>query len=1218
MLAAFERSQAAVYTSQDQLSNLLNQAEARAVELATVAAISRQITRIFDVDVLPWEASRLIKGLFSFYHVHIYLLEGNKLKLVAGEGEIGRQLVKQGLVIPVDAPKSLVARAARSHEPLLINDVSQEPDFLFNDLLAATRSELAIPMIVAGELVGVMNIEDDQIGRFTLDDAHIQSTLAAQVAIAIHNARLFAENNRRLAIIENTSSLIALADMETYGPLYINPAGLKLLGLEHVEDFFSRPILASYPAEAQVRLNEEAMPAVRTEGLWRGENEILRADGSVTPVEQTIFAIPDKNGQPRDLATIMTDITARRQAEQALRTANRAYRVLSDCNQAMVRATDEDQLLGEVCTIMVSTGHYRFAWVNYLNGTNRPYTMHPAARAGYEEGYLDAIKTLRLNDPDLPLGPSQRAVRSKQPQIVRDISTDPLYVPWREATLARGYRSMIALPLTVDEQPFGSLNIYAAEPNAFDDQEIMLLIELASDLAYGIVTLRTRLERRRALEQLQEANARLEKRQGELLALQEIAHGLISTLDLRQIYEVIYREVAQRLLGAQHLLIALYDPVHEQIVCDFAVIDGVPSDATQLPPMPFGTGPNSETIRTRQPRIVALPTQHNKLTLPGTYIRVGNHGTTNSQSSLYLPLLSGDTVLGVLNIQHNDADAFQDTDMKLLMIVANQAAVAIHNAQLYRAEHHQREFAEALSQLATMLTGPLSLEQVVNLVLDHIHQVVPHDAANIMLIDADERHGYIVGARGYEAHGGKDEHLIPLMYLDDVEAGQAVIINDTTADQRWVDLPQDRWIRAYLGTPIHLGEQMVGILNLDSATPGTFTAAHAARVQAFADQASLAIRSTKLFERVQRHAAELEQRVQERTQEVEQQRGQLQAILDSMGEGVIYDEKLTVKYINRALTQLTGYSPDDFMAHAYLEPLCQSIQPLDEYCHLIQTIYDVVDTKSIWRGESRLQRRDGSVFDAALTVTSVRNTAGQIVGAVTVIRDISQEKALQEQRVRFIANASHELRTPLANIKTRLYLLLRQPEKAEQHHQILSQVADNMAELVENLLDVSRFERGVIPLNRRVTVLQDLVQSVTEIQQVEAENKKIGLEVLLSPVPLRVVVDSRRIMQVINNLVCNAINYTSEGGCIKVELVPEGQQAVLRVSDTGIGIEPDLIAHVFEPFFRADEKATVGTGLGLTIAREIVQLHGGQLTVESTRGQGSVFTMTLNVLAENG
>ncbi|RPI95681.1 MAG: GAF domain-containing protein, partial [Chloroflexi bacterium] len=295
---------------------------------------------------------------------------------------------------------------------------------------------------------------------------------------------------------------------------------------------------------------------------------------------------------------------------------------MSDCNQAMVRAVDEEHLLREVCAILVSTGHYRFAWVNYLDGGDGPYTSHPAAQAGYDDGYLDAIRAIRREHPDLPPGPSRRAVRANQPQIVRDISTDPLYIPWREATLARGYRSMIALPLAVNQQPFGALNIYATEPNAFDDQEIMLLVELASDLAYGIVALRTRLERRQALEQLQEANARLEKRHTELLALQEIAHALISTLDLQQIYEVMYREVAQRLLGAQHLLIALYDAAHGQIVCDFAVIDGVPYDAAQLPPVPFGTGPNSETIRTRQPRIVVLPTEHNTVTLPGTYTRV--------------------------------------------------------------------------------------------------------------------------------------------------------------------------------------------------------------------------------------------------------------------------------------------------------------------------------------------------------------------------------------------------------------------------------------------------------------------------------------------------------------------------------------------------------------------------------------------------------------------
>ncbi|RPI95680.1 MAG: PAS domain S-box protein, partial [Chloroflexi bacterium] len=248
---------------------------------------------------------------------HIYLLDSDRLKLVAGEGDIGRLLVERELAIPLDNPHSLVARAARSRETVLINDVSQEPDFMFNDLLADTRSELAIPMIVAGDLVGVLNIEDDQIGRFTPDDAHIQTVLAAQVAIAINNARLFAENTRRLAIIENSNDCIALADMKMLTPLYINPAGLEQLGYKRAEDFLARPIQASYPPGALARLLYEALPTVQSAGLWRGENEVLRADGTLMPVEQTIFAIRDKNGQPRDLATILTDITARRQAELA-------------------------------------------------------------------------------------------------------------------------------------------------------------------------------------------------------------------------------------------------------------------------------------------------------------------------------------------------------------------------------------------------------------------------------------------------------------------------------------------------------------------------------------------------------------------------------------------------------------------------------------------------------------------------------------------------------------------------------------------------------------------------------------------------------------------------------------------------------------------------------------------------------------------------------------
>jgi signal transduction histidine kinase len=120
----------------------------------------------------------------------------------------------------------------------------------------------------------------------------------------------------------------------------------------------------------------------------------------------------------------------------------------------------------------------------------------------------------------------------------------------------------------------------------------------------------------------------------------------------------------------------------------------------------------------------------------------------------------------------------------------------------------------------------------------------------------------------------------------------------------------------------------------------------------------------------------------------------------------------------------------------------------------------------------------------------------------------------------------------------------------------------------------------------------------------------------LHPVLLVAYVDPQRMIQVITNLVGNAINYTSEGGQITVELETEGRRAVLRVRDTGIGIAPAMVEHIFEPFFRAEERAAIGTGLGLTITREIVLLHGGEIDVESEVGQGSTFTVKIDLLAE--
>jgi signal transduction histidine kinase len=237
---------------------------------------------------------------------------------------------------------------------------------------------------------------------------------------------------------------------------------------------------------------------------------------------------------------------------------------------------------------------------------------------------------------------------------------------------------------------------------------------------------------------------------------------------------------------------------------------------------------------------------------------------------------------------------------------------------------------------------------------------------------------------------------------------------------------------------------------------------------------------------------------------------------------------------------------------------------------------------------------------------------GASAGAVTVIRDISQEKRLEAQKARFIATASHELRTPLANIKTRLYLMRRQPDKADSHLEVVEYVTDRMRELVEDLLDVSRFEHGIISLVHRPVVLQDLAEYVVQIQRSEADEKSIDVRVIGPGEPVVVSGDASRLTQVITNLITNAINYTPVGGRVevRVEAISE-KAAALHVEDTGIGIPAEMLPHIFKPFFRASDFHG-GTGLGLSIAREIVELHQGRIEVVSTEGKGTCFSVYLD------
>ncbi|MBU2497677.1 MAG: GAF domain-containing protein, partial [Proteobacteria bacterium] len=194
------------------------------------------------------------------------------------------------------------------------------------------------------------------------------------------------------------------------------------------------------------------------------------------------------------------DITECKRAHEELQKVNRALKVLRECSHAMVHASEETTFLNEVVKIIVHSGGYRLAWVGFAE-QDEEKRVRPVAQAGIEDGYLDTVE-ISWADNERGQGPTGTAIRTGKPSVCTNMLADPKYAPWRAEAVARGYASSIALPLLVGGQAIGALNIYATEEDAFDPEEVKLLMELANDLSYGITALRTSAERRNAEQAL--------------------------------------------------------------------------------------------------------------------------------------------------------------------------------------------------------------------------------------------------------------------------------------------------------------------------------------------------------------------------------------------------------------------------------------------------------------------------------------------------------------------------------------------------------------------------------------------------------------------------------------------------------------------------------------------------------------------------------------------
>ncbi len=364
----------------------------------------------------------------------------------------------------------------------------------------------------------------------------------------------------------------------------------------------------------------------------------------------------------------------------------------------------------------------------------------------------------------------------------------------------------------------------------------------------------------------------------------------------------------------------------------------------------------------------------------------------------------------------------------------------------------------------------------------------------------------------------------------------------------------------------------------------------------------------------------LGQRIQEHDQgqrALQEEKEEKEAVLRSVGDAImVSDREMRIQYINPAFTNLTGYTAEEVLGqHA-----C-SIGAAAGSEQVRSSIESALTEGKQWQGEASGQRKDGRIYDAALIVSPLRDTEGNLAGSVASHRDISQRKRLERARSRFMTHVSHELRTPLSNLKLYAHLLQRgqRPEKTEHYLQVLVGQTERLEELIQDMLEMTLLDSGQALAEWKSVALSAVIADAVTRHQSRAEASDLTLEAMPVPTDLpEVIGDRSRLLQALSEVVENAVTFTAAGGQVAVEAAvvkEEGEHWVtIVVRDTGPGISREEQERVFDRFYRgklAESGHIPGTGLGLSIAQEILRAHGGRVTVESKEGEGSAFTLWL-------
>jgi signal transduction histidine kinase/CheY-like chemotaxis protein len=557
-----------------------------------------------------------------------------------------------------------------------------------------------------------------------------------------------------------------------------------------------------------------------------------------------------------------------------------------------------------------------------------------------------------------------------------------------------------------------------------------------------------------------------------------------------------------------------------------------------------------------------------------------------ARSAAAVPLLGRRGVIGVLVLYHARPAHFTVEQLALLQAIASQAAIAIENAQLYAVERRRVNELVALNQIAREIGACMQADDLFEAVPQLIGTALGYPVVSLWMIGEGKL--TLRCLAGQEAP--QRLSLLEIAPRQVAATGQPAMFSGTVEERTTPRSdPGAPPVQSAVAVPLMWGAAVNGVLAVHSANPHAFQESDRVVLENLAAQMATALERIRLFK-----SAEQEER-------------RLAAVLHGAADAIlVLDAGGRLELLNVAGARL------------FTDVATRLEQPLPAghgYDDLIRLLDQARLSGTPAQGE--IAWPDRRTFVALITPI-------EDVGQVAVLHDITHFKELDRVKSEFIATASHDLKNPITSVLGYSEMLAVAGPLNEMQADFAGRIrraAKQMHELVLDLLDLARVDLGV-DLQREPCDVFALLTSVVEEFRPQAEAKGHTLTLRREGMggALEATADDSRLRQVARNLIGNAIKYTPSGGRVAVTAEARGNTVQVTVQDTGIGIPPADLPHIFDRFYRVQTDATrdiEGNGLGLAIVKAIVEQHGGQVCVESTVGQGSHFIFTLPLLASS-